>query len=210
MERFILFIMIATVTLGVAVWISDGESNVQETSYESSYSENNTYDSYSELNTESNNETSKSNIDENQNNNDTNDIFNLSQVVDRFINEKVITVNGVDLNFKQTLKSVDINNTFGEPTNVTDLSYLNFEYSDFRISFYDDELVSVGYYNLNINEQDVVEVLGEPLYFEERNEYNQKTLGYSVYFNGEEHEDNFITLDFAFSTDGTLEYFVIN
>lgn len=216
MERFILFIIITAVTLGGAVWISDGKSNREELSNESFYVENvnvenNTYDSYSELDTESNNETTESNVKENQNSNrGINNSFNLRQVVDRFINERIFTVNGVDMTFKQPLNSVDIYSTFGEPSNVSELSYLNYEYTDFCLSFYENELFSVGYYDLNISEQEVIEVLGEPNYFDERNEYNQKTLGYSVYFTGEEHGENYITLDFAFSADGTLEYFTIN
>lgn len=222
MERFILFLIMTALTLGGAVWMSDGMSypkeNAQESSNESSYlenlnDENITYDSDSELNieSESNYQTTESNIEENQNSNgEINNSFNLSQVVDRFINEKIITVNGVDLTFKQPLNENFIYNSFGKPSDVTEEMYLSYEYPDFRISFYEDRLMSVAYYYINIDEQEIFEVLGEPDYFNDRNEYNQKTFGYTVYFNGEEHGENFITLDFAFSADGTLEYFTIN
>ncbi|WP_336496359.1 hypothetical protein [Psychrobacillus sp. FJAT-51614] len=194
------------------------KENAQELSNESSYvenlnDENNTYDSYSELNTESesNNQSTESNLEDNQNSNGgINNSFNLSQVVDRFLNEKIITVNGVDLTFKQPLNENFIYNSFGKPSDVTEEMYLNYEYPDFRVSFYEDKLMSVAYYNLDIDKQELIDALGEPDFFYGINEYHQKSYGYSVYFSGEEHGENYIVLDFAFSADGTLEYFTIN
>ena len=216
MERFLLFLIITALTLGSAVWMSDSKDYwVQELPIEPSYvenlnDENITYDFNSEHNNRSNSQTAENYIEENRNNNDINNSFSLSHVVNRFINEKIITVKGIDLKFNQIINSNDIFSKFGEPSNVSEEFYSNYEYTDFRLSIFENKLISVGYYNLNIGEKDIFEVLGEPHYFYERNEYNQKIFSYNVYFNGEEHGENYITLDFAFGADGALDYFTIN
>ncbi|WP_438315567.1 hypothetical protein [Sporosarcina sp. FA9] len=136
--------------------------------------------------------------------------FNLRLVVDKLINEKVFFVNGIDLAFKQPLNEDEIYTLFGPPSEITELSDLNFEYTDYRIGYYEKQLNSVAYFNLNINENEVLEVLGNPYSLTEKNQYNQRVLLYTVYFHDVQDLEEYITLYFAFDNHGTLEYFTIN
>lgn len=142
---------------------------------------------------------------------ETNNSIDISQIVEKFVNEKIITLNDIDFKFKQTLTESDLKNMFGEPYNVSEEYYKYYDYYDFSISLDENnELVGAVYSNLNLSEQELLKKLGKPDFFKEQNEHDQKIYGYNVYFNGEEKGENYISLRFAFYLDGQLEYFGIN